>query len=634
MPCFWCAPLQGGAAKQSDSAEAADVGAARRQTAESRRSVRRIRAAGDEDVTETRVQGDLRESQRRVEEELKRQDLRSKLLAEAEYSARRNAAVAMRWADLFATEVPGELDEQIQAQRANCERITQSKERLIGDIKQELKSKDDEYVKALKRQAEDADTLIGSMSEQFKELKEGYSAELVEIERAFLAERSELLAKNKADMTALFEKRRAMEQMFMEKAQAHADKYQEELEQIRVDDAEEYNILKIRLETDIQQLSQHLEAMRATYQLNAEKLEYNYRVLIERDNENRSTINTQKKKIARHRDLLSGLKGRYAETDKKYADENSKLTDEYRRVTEQFKDLQAKYRHFELADSKRFAEVWAMNEENVAELVSSVLQGDRILHEQQLGLQWRPPSAEVFESPLVAHAHAAAAAQGAEGGAEGAEGGDQGAAGAAGGGAALTARMSDEYKAIARVVCNETGFLVDAKIKAALAGLTGEERANASADAVLRCLGVTDATKMKKLVEVITDGQAEGEGVDLEQLLPRLKAFIEAEQSAIGALPKAIAAAQASGPRESARRAAEREHWRRLGNVVSERMYRVWGALEKGMLQYNALLMRRHEALEKTESLQKQNVELRALLNQYLSSRVNEELQVPPTSCI
>lgn len=30
-------------------------------------------------------------------------------------------------------------------------------------------------------------------------------------------------------------------------------------------------------------LEQHLETMRATYQLNAEKLEYNYRVLLERD---------------------------------------------------------------------------------------------------------------------------------------------------------------------------------------------------------------------------------------------------------------------------------------------------------------------------------------------------------------
>ncbi len=54
----------------------------------------------------------------------------------------------------------------------------------------------------------------------------------------------------------------------------------------RCTDAEDFHILKIRLETDIQNLEQHLEAMRATYQLNTEKLEYNYRVLVERDHEN------------------------------------------------------------------------------------------------------------------------------------------------------------------------------------------------------------------------------------------------------------------------------------------------------------------------------------------------------------
>ncbi len=54
------------------------------------------------------------------------------------------------------------------------------------------------------------------------------------------------------------------------------------------------------------------------YQLNTEKLEYNYRVLVERDHENQATINQQKRKISRQRDILSGLKGRYAETDRKY----------------------------------------------------------------------------------------------------------------------------------------------------------------------------------------------------------------------------------------------------------------------------------------------------------------------------
>lgn len=72
-----------------------------------------------------------------------------------------------------------------------------------------------------------------------------------------------------------------------------------------------------RLETDIQNLEQHLETMRATYQLNTEKLEYNYRVLVERDHENQSTINQQKRKISRQRDILSSLKQRYAETEKK-----------------------------------------------------------------------------------------------------------------------------------------------------------------------------------------------------------------------------------------------------------------------------------------------------------------------------
>jgi len=36
-----------------------------------------------------------------------------------------------------------------------------------------------------------------------------------------------------------------------------------------------------------------------------------------------------------------------------------RLTDEYKRITEQFKDLQGKFRHFELVDTKKYAEVRA-----------------------------------------------------------------------------------------------------------------------------------------------------------------------------------------------------------------------------------------------------------------------------------
>ena len=40
--------------------------------------------------------------------------------------------------------------------------------------------------------------------------------------------------------------------------------------------------------------------MRATYQLNTEKLEYNYQVLKKRDDENMIVINHQKRKITKY----------------------------------------------------------------------------------------------------------------------------------------------------------------------------------------------------------------------------------------------------------------------------------------------------------------------------------------------
>ena len=76
------------------------------------------------------------------------------------------------------------------------------------------------------------------------------------------------------------------------------------------------------METEIQTLEQQLEEMRATYQLNQEKLDYNYRVLVERDSENTNTIKQQKKKLTRMADILSTLKARYAREEKRLKTEN------------------------------------------------------------------------------------------------------------------------------------------------------------------------------------------------------------------------------------------------------------------------------------------------------------------------
>jgi dynein regulatory complex protein 1 len=225
---------QGDATGVKEGERREEAGKGKQQIVESKRRLFRVKLRTDQEVTSIRVAGDDREQQHRIQEEQTRQELRAKLLAEAEQSARQNAAVAMKWADLFSIEVPQDLYEQIEKQRQACERIIASKDKLILDIKNELKKKDDEFVKTLKRQAEDTDTLLQYMSRQFVEMQAAYNEELEEIESAFLQERADLLSSNQMEIQDLSDKRTRLEQEFMERYLSSVERYQLDLENLRI----------------------------------------------------------------------------------------------------------------------------------------------------------------------------------------------------------------------------------------------------------------------------------------------------------------------------------------------------------------------------------------------------------------
>mmetsp|Transcript_26085 Transcript_26085/g.52305 ORF Transcript_26085/g.52305 Transcript_26085/m.52305 type:complete len:654 (-) Transcript_26085:253-2214(-) len=591
------------------------------QISDSRARIDKLKTNGANEVTKVRILGDSRENERRINEEVNRQGRRQKLLYEAESSARQNAAVAMKWSALFDKEIPQELLAEIELQRDSCERIIQSKDRLIKEFKAELKAKDDEYVKSLKKQSDDIELLLERMTRQFASLRKTFEDELEEIETAFMQERAELMHANQQELAALMQKRLDKEEQYMEARRRRVDEDQRQLEAQRVQDAEDFNILKIKLETEIQTLEQQLEEMRATYQLNQEKLDYNYRVLVERDSENTNTIKQQKKKLTRMADILSTLKARYAREERRFKQENADLTDEYKRITDQFKDLQSKFQHFEVADTKRYRDLWQMNEEIVTDLMRKVLQGDKIIHEQQLGLSWLPPSEHIFHA-------------GGEGGLPGAR---QGAAAEGEGEAGPISRgqMDNEnIKHMLELLCNEAGFLVEGKIQKLLEPLPEDEQNLLKIDSILKVLGVEGAGDVEKLLSYFLADADNHELIHPNDAIKAIKAFVEehqAERQRGGdSLKKG---AGKDGGQEGTRR-EEREFWERMSSIISDKTYRVWSALEKSLHKYDGLLKNRSGLIDEVGDLQRQNGELKALLNQYLSSRINEDLHVPPTQVI
>ena len=208
--------------------------------------------------------------------------------------------------------------------------------------------------------------------------------------------------------------RRGMETRYVEEGISREDAYARELYEMQAADAENYQKLKVKLETDVAILEQQLEHMKVrsrtgtvvafvrmpsrhrptqfTYLLNTEKLEYNYRVLTERDNENKATLTAQKQRLMRLRAALTKAQAEYESSDKRYKDRNTLLTQDFQRITRQYRDLQAKYKHFEVADAHRHSEVTRLHQEELGAMVDRLVAADRVITEQLLGWTWVPPA--------------------------------------------------------------------------------------------------------------------------------------------------------------------------------------------------------------------------------------------------
>jgi len=736
--------------KASDDAEAARAMASKVQITASRAVVDAALLAGNNALSDVFVDRQHSEAQRRRRESANREERFARIDTELEQARTVNAELEARWDSVAQHDIPQELYAAISAQYKQASQLLAGKDELIKYLQTQLRHGDEEYVELLSQHQEDVNQALKRMSSNFAAFHATVRKELHDVEATFMKERAELLEKNREEIEALFEKRRKMELVMMESRQARERKFASELLEIRARDAEDYTALKVDLESSIQLFEQQLEEMRATYQLNAEKLEYNHSVLVERDAENKATVEHHRQRLRRLKEALSALIARFHQADAKFKAENAQLSSEFKRATEAFKDLQRKYAHFVTVDTKLYADVWEMNEHHVMQLVHKLLRADQIVHTQMLGVAWKPPllphdrarvtvpsqgggppvvdieaitSAQIFAAGQHATAQAELIAQqqkqlqtatGADG-AAGGEGSPSAAAAAssssstaasAAAAAAAAAPTGSRFtpaqiKSVLNLLGQEVSFLLDSRIQETLQAV--EQRSGGAAgaeaevelykaDGLVAALGVEDREDLDSLVAVFFEG-AEGGGaagaspasgtsgekpsVHPNDVAKTIKEFVlqrqqvktkggaaggapggaqggsMGETSGAAALAALLAAQGLGGPggasgaaakaqhdtvlseKKARRKERERLFWHYLGhNVVSSHTRSVWSALERWQQQYCLLLEERSKLIDDTTELAKQNEELKVLLQEYLGSAVNQELEIPPTRLI
>ena len=224
----------------------------KKQFEESSKRLGKLLADGTQLVTNVKVAGDAREVQRRQEAAEARKGRIEKVETDVTTSEERFEEIARKWKPALGKTIPQDLHDKLVEQKSACDAMIEEKEKLINELQQELKDQDDHYVQDLKKQAEDIDLLLERMEEQMKTLAKAHKEELKEIEYSFVTERRELLEQNRGEWEAAVEERRQEEVERMKRNEQMVEDNEAALREMRIKHAEEFNHIKIKLETDIQ----------------------------------------------------------------------------------------------------------------------------------------------------------------------------------------------------------------------------------------------------------------------------------------------------------------------------------------------------------------------------------------------
>ncbi|KAG8034601.1 hypothetical protein G9C98_007677 [Cotesia typhae] len=354
-------------------------------------------AEGDEVISNVRIANEAREVHRQEEDFAIRKNLFEKLEAELKDSLEKYEEINSKWPQLLQSKDPLDIHDGIHSQNEKCQKVLAQKDVIIGELKKALENADIKFAEDQKKQDEDIDILIDRIDSQVNIINKGYHRELVLIEDALKNERSKILEDITKKWDSLYKDRQDNEIQGVERRREIMREYEDEMNRVLIEHQEQYRAQKIWLETECQKLQQDVENMKALCMFNLEKLDYNCAVLKKREDENAIIKNQQKRRINKLQDIITELKKNYAELENSTRLKIEKLQSQILKTQKSIQELESKSNHFTSVNDKRFMQIWEMNTRNADKLLEQIFKVDKILYEQMLGLEWEPPEESLLK---------------------------------------------------------------------------------------------------------------------------------------------------------------------------------------------------------------------------------------------
>ena len=238
-----------------------------------------------------------------------------------------------------------------------------------------------------------------------------------------------------------------------------------------------------------------------------------------------------------------------------------------------------------------------------------------IVFQELLGAAWQPPKLDFWEAQEHPTGGEDSAAEAEEEAVQEEEG-----------------ELSDIAKSMLAMLSAQLPFLIEERIKKVIEALeTDEERAPKKIEAVLRALGAENTQEIQTMLTYFVVEKDGGAAlIDPGDAVIALHKYLEDRRRRQVQSTAKSHVTITKEKTKTQRRKAEKSFWERLVNVIPLKHQRCWKTIEGGLEKYLRMLQQRGALIDETDQLRQQNDELRALLNQYLSTKINQELFAPP----
>ena len=327
-------------------------------------------------VNEVRVKTDQRGDKRRneVDEDTKRRD---EVLQQLHHS-RRNDEVALGWQQCTAATDLQDLSELLAKQKNLCECALAKLDHIGKELGSELRTKDHEYVTALKRNREEVETLQQCITNEHLMLKAVFERELKLIENSLIADRNYFIDAHKDELEALISKRKEQEAASLERQRKIIDEHRDGIKECESKGERDREELRKKLENEVRRLEIELEDTRARHQFDSDKLEYNVRVLTELS-ENEEAVKKQKRRIMKGKEELNReLEGNHQARSKGIR-QNDLLEADCERIEKQASGLKEKFERFKISDDEKYSAVRSMHSDDLRKLQAELKQSQEFI---------------------------------------------------------------------------------------------------------------------------------------------------------------------------------------------------------------------------------------------------------------